>query len=206
MTEIIGADGEEVHVEHGAQAAIPHRGTGAVANEGHLLTAARAQATPLLFHREGVSEHLGRVIAEGESVDDRDVNQVGDIIEELLVLLCAVDDEIIHAVKDAHGILDGLAVTHVGVGQISEAHAQIVAGGLECATSASRAPLEVGEDVLSGEVALIDTGLLLCLKVPSKIDEVAEILRGEIVDVEVVATAKAVVHFYFLSNYYQKYC
>ena len=37
------------------------------------------------------------------------------------------------------------------------------------------------------------------LEVPGKIDEVTEILRGKIVDVEVVATAKAVIHAYFLS-------
>ena len=146
------------------------------------------------------------MIAESKGIDDRDVNQVGDVIEELLVLLCAIDDEIIHAVKDAHGVLDGLAVTHVGVGQISEAHAQIVAGGLECATSTGRAPLKVGEDVFAGEVALVDTRLLLSLKVPGKIDEIAEILGGEIMDVDVVATAEAVVHAYFLSNYYQNYC
>ena len=87
----------------------------------------------------------------------------------------------------------------MGVGQISEAHAQIVAGGLECATSTSRAPLKVGEDVFAGEVALVDTRLLLSLKVPGKIDEIAEILGGEIMDVDVVATAEAVVHAYFLS-------
>ena len=206
MTEVVGADGEEVHVEHSAQTAIPHWGAGAVANESHLLAAARTQTAPLLFHRKSVSEHLSRVIAESKGIDDRDVNQVGDVIEELLVLLCAVDDEIVHAVKDAHGILDGLAVTHVGVGQISEAHAQIIAGGLECATSTGRAPLKVGEDVFAGEVALVDTRLLLSLKVPGKIDEIAEILGGKIMDVDVVATAEAVVHAYFLSNYYQNYC
>ena len=139
------------------------------------------------------------MIAESKGIDDRDVNKIGDVIEELLVLLSAIDDEVVHTVEDAHGVLDGLAIAHMGVGQIGKAHAQV-----KCATSAGRAPLKVGEDVLSGEVALVDTRLFLCLKVPSKIDEVAEILRGEIVDVEVVATAKAVVHFYFLSNYYQK--
>ena len=153
----------------------------------------------LFLDCQHIGEHLGRVIAKGKGVDDRDVNQVGDVIEELLVLLCAVDDEVIHAVKDAHSILDGLAVTHVGVGQIGETHAQVVAGGLERAASAGRTPLKVGENVLAGEVALVDAGLLLSLKVPGKIDEIAEILGGEIMDVEVIATAEAVVHVYFLS-------
>lgn len=49
------------------------------------------------------------------------------------------------------------------------------------------------------EVALVDTRLLLSLKVPGKINEIAEILGGEIMDVDVVATAEAVVHAYFLS-------
>lgn len=164
VTEVVGADGEEVHVEHRAQTAIPHGGAGAVANEGHLLATARAQTTPLLLHRESVSEHLGRVIAEGEGIDDWNIDQVGDIIEELLVLLCTIDNEIIHAVEDAHGILDGLAIAHVGVGQIGEAHAQVVARGLKGATSAGRAPLKVGENVLAGEVALVDTGLFWALR------------------------------------------
>ena len=141
------------------------------------------------------------MITERKGVDDRNVNQLGDVIEELLVLLGAIDDEVVHAVEDAHGVLDGLAVAHVGVGQIGEAHAQVVARGLERATSTGRAPLKVGENVLAGEVTLVDAGLLLGLKVPGKIDEVAEILGGEIMDVEVVATAKAVVHAYFLSIY-----
>lgn len=51
----------------------------------------------------------------------------------------------------------------------------------------------------AGEVALVDTRLLLSLKVPGKIDEIAEILGGEIMDVDVVATTKAVVHVYSLS-------
>ena len=128
--------------------------------------AARAQTAPLLFHRKGVGQHLRRMVVERQGVDDGNIAIIGDFVQELLAQLSSDDQQIVHAGQHADRVLHALIVAHMGVGEVREAHAQIVARRLEGASRAGGTPHEVRDDVLAAEMTLVDARLLLGLQLP----------------------------------------
>ena len=156
--------------------------------------AARAQAAPLLLHGERIGKHLSRMVVKRERVDHRDIAIVGDLVQKLLAQLRPDNQQVVHAGQHANRILHALVVAHMGVGEVGEAHAEVVAGRFERTARARRTPHEVGHDVLAAEVSLVDARLLLRLQFPGKVDQIAKLIGREIAKIQDVPSNKVAVH------------
>ena len=134
------------------------------------------------------------MIPQRQGVDQRNFRPFGHLVEVFLVALRADDDEVVHLGEYAHGVPNGLAIAHVGVGEVGESHTQIVARGFERAARARGAPFEVGDNVLAWEIMLIDASLFLRFEGCGKIDQITKLLFGEVAQVQDVATEQVMVH------------
>ena len=101
----------------------------------------------------------------------------------------AVLDAVIHAAEDARGILDGFFLAHLralGV-EVGHAHAEVHGPDLERAAGARGGLLEEKDDVLALEVAVRLPGALLRLEVGGEVNEILDLLGGEVEELEEVA-------------------
>ena len=163
----------------------------AVAHEGQL---AALQVAQKLLHGEGVGQHLGGMVALAAGVDDWNGGDVGHLAHVGLLALGAQHDGVVHLAEHADGVLHRLLVAEVRVGQVGEAQAQVMAGGLEGAAGAGRLPLEVGHHVLVVEAGVIDAGHLLGLQHLGQIQQVLELVGGHVADVDDVLSYEVVKH------------
>ena len=179
--------GAEVHTELRAH---DHEGVAhvvaGVAHEGELL--AVEVAAELLLHGQHVGDHLRRVELGREAIPHGHASVRGEGLDDRLGV-SAVLDAVVHAAEHARGVLDGLLLAHLralGV-EVGDAHAEVHGADLEGAAGARRGLLEEQDDVLSLEVAVRLARALLCLEVGREIDEVLDLLGGEVEELEEVA-------------------
>ena len=131
----------------------------------------------------------------GEAVPHGDAGVVSELLD-LLLLEATVLDAVEHAAEDASGVGDGLLVAHLGAGgiKVGDAHAEVVGADLEGATRARGGLLEEKGDVLALEVTVRDAGALHVLEVDGEVEQVVDLLGGEVEELQEVTTTKVNAH------------
>ena len=108
-------------------------------------------------------------------------------------------DAVVEAAEHAGGVLDGLLLAHLGAARIKvgHAHAEVHGADLEGAAGARGGLLEQENDVLALEVAVRGAGALQVLEVLGELQQVLDLLGGEVEQAEERTTAEIDRHVLF---------
>ena len=160
----------------------------------------------VLLDRQHVGDHLRGMELGGQAVPHRHAGVGGQVLDDLLGE-AAVLDAVVHAAEHAGGVLDGLLLAHLGAAgiEVGDAHAEVHAAHLERAARAGGGLLEQQDDVLAFEVAMGGTRQFQVLELLGQLDEVADLVRREIQQLQEVASAQARGHDSFLSSFFAKF-
>ena len=192
---MLRATSHEVHAELGAH---DHQGASnvvlAVAHEDE--SAALDVVVEVLLNGEDVGEHLGGMPLSGQAIPYRHASVGGQIFNVSLGKAAELD-AVIHAAENASGVLNGLLLAHlraVGI-KIGDAHAQIHCANFECATGTGGGLLEEQNDVLALEVTMRNARALHIFEVLGELQQVFDLLGGEVEQTEERTTRKINTHF-----------
>ena len=159
-----------------------------------------AQVAELLAHGEHVGNHLCGMELGSQAIPHGDAGVRRKLLHDCLVE-AAILDAIVHAAEHAGGVLDGLFVAHLrarGI-EIRHAHAQVVARDLERAARTRGGLLKEEHDVLALEMPMRHTSALELLEVCREVDEILNLGRSEVEQLEKVAATEINAHESILS-------
>ena len=144
---------------------------------------------------EEIGQDLGGMELIGQAVPHRHTGVVGKVFHDLLAI-AAVLDAVVHAAENAGGVLDGLLLAHLGAlgVKVGDAHAQVHGAHLEGAAGARGGLLEEKDDVLALQVAVRLVVVLLGLEVDGEVNEVLNLIRGKVQELEEVPAGKVGCH------------
>ena len=191
---LLGAAGHEVHAELGAD---NHEGASnvvlAVAHEDEGL--ALDVVVEVLLDGQDVGEHLGGMPLSGQAVPHGHAGLSSELLDVVLGKAAELD-AVIHATENAGGVLDGLLLAHLRRTRIEvgDAHAQIHAADLEGAAGTSGGLLEKQNDVLALEIAVRNASALHVLEVLGELEQVLDLLGGEVEELEEATAGEVNTH------------
>ena len=175
--------GHEVHTHFGAA---HHQGVAhVVAGVAHVHQLLALQAAAVLLNGQEVRQNLGGVELIGQAVPHGNVGVLGQLLHNALAE-AAVLDAVKHAAQDAGGVGDALLFADLGAAgvQIGDAHAQIMPRHLEGAAGTGAGLFKDQGDVLALTQGVGDAGLLLGLQLRRQLQQVGDLLRGKVQQLE----------------------
>ncbi len=171
--------GHKVHAHLGAA---HHQGVAhVVAGVAHIHQLLALQTAAVLLNGQEVRQDLGGMELVGQAVPHGNVGILGQLLHDALAE-AAVLDAVKHAAEDAGGVSDALLLADLGAGgvKVGDAHAQIVARHLEGTAGAGAGLFKDQGDVLALAQGMGDTGLFLGLQVSRQLQQIADLLGGEV--------------------------
>ena len=186
--EALGSDANEVHAELCGD---DHEGVAhVVAGIANVNELDLVEGLCNVFHDgEAVRQNLSGMIQVGEAVPYGNAGVLGEQLNGLL-LEAAELDAVVEAAENLRGILEGLLLAHLAVGEEGHVCALVEGGNFECAAGAGGGLLEKKNDVLAFEQVALDAGALLGLQIGGKVEEVADLIGGEVLEGEQAAAFK----------------
>ena len=135
----------------------------------------------MIAHGEDVGQHLGRVPFVGQAVPDGHPGVLAQGFD-IGVRRAAVLDSVVHAPQNPRGVLDRLLVTDLrpAGAQIGHMRSLVVGADFEGAHGARRSLLEDEGHVQAGEALALATGSLVLPQAGREVDQVEELLFGEV--------------------------
>ena len=134
-----------------------------------------------LAHGQEVGEHLGGVPLVGQPVVDRHAGVGGEVLDVGLAVAAELD-RVVHAAQDRGGVGDRFLVPQLGAGRVEVGHvrALVVGGDLERGPGPGRGLLEDQRDLLARQPLGLGAGVLGGLQRLARLQQVAQLARGEV--------------------------
>ena len=150
----------------------------------------------MFLDREKIGEDLGRVVGIGQAVPYRHAAEAGKFLDDGLLETSELDP-VEHASQDPGRILDVFLVPELDVvlAQVLGVGSLVDAGDGEGATRTCRGFFEDQGDVFSGQAIPPDPHALLCFQVCRKLQEISDLLGGEILQCQEAAAFQVDWHF-----------
>ena len=133
----------------------------------------------MLFDGQKVRKNLRGVIKVRQAVPHRHTAVLGEHLH-IVLLEAAVFDAVIEAAEHLCGIFERFLFAHLAVGKEGHVCAFVKRGHLKSAAGAGGGFFKEQHDVPAFEQVAPDAGALLCLEVVRKVQQVADLGRGEI--------------------------
>ena len=135
----------------------------------------------MLLQGHHVGQNLGGVVPVGEAVPHGDAGPFGQVLHNLLGV-APVLDAVEEAAQDLGGVLQGLLLAHLGAARVQVGDVGPLLGGghLEGAPGPGGGLLKEEDDVLALEDGVADAGTALALQIASQVQQVADLLGGQV--------------------------
>ena len=167
---------------HAHLGAAHHQGVAhVVPGVAHVHQLLALQTAAVLLNGQEVRQDLGGMEFVGQAVPYGHLGIFCQFLHNILSE-APVLDAVKHAAEDAGGVGDALLLADLGAGgvKVGDAHAQVMARHLEGAAGTGAGLFKDQGDVLALAQGVGDTGLLLGLQVSRQLQQVADLLGGEV--------------------------